>query len=692
MTHPIPAEEESLLADIRTRLLERPVEVGASEKDIVVELRRIREDMGSAKNEDLGSLMQQFDQLHALLGQLRAARDNQDIDPDSPYFAHMRLLENGRERNLYLGKVTRIDHGLRIVDWRNAPVAQLFYRYQEGEEYAEELDDDRLLEGELVARRTVSIHRGRLERVEAPQGVFVREDEAWVHHEKAPPQLAGGQGSSLLRHERSSTRTASRLGAGRIGARRSQDKHLPEIAALIDKEQWELITRPRSGLVVIRGIAGSGKTTVALHRVAYLAFQEPHHFKPERIAVIVWGRALRDYISKVLPALGVEGVAVKTWKSWSREAVRRHLPTLPRKQAEDTPEIVSRMKLHPGFLRVLQHQVDTVSNPPNADGVIEDFLGLFMDLPNLIRLMEDGAPGAFSASEIERAWDWTRRQRTRLYDWLSGEKEESAELDEEDDALFLRLWQMRVGKLRAPGRGRQPLRYAHMVVDEVQDLSPVEVAVLLDTVDNRTSVTLSGDTQQHIIEQAGFTDWRTFFGDIGAGETSVNTLKVSYRSTHEITSFARRVLGDLVEDDAPPTTTRPGAPVEFFRFTDDGACVAFLASSLMELVRREPLASIAVLTPNPAISAIYARGLRLGEVPRVRLVLDQEFAFSAGIDVTEVNEVKGLEFDYVVLVEVNASYYPDDSHARRLLHVGATRAAHQLWLTSVGEPSPILND
>jgi DNA helicase-2/ATP-dependent DNA helicase PcrA len=691
MTHPIPAEEESLLSDIRTRLLERPVEVGASEKEIVTELRRIREDMGGAKAEDLGSLMQQFDQLHALLGQIRKARDTEDIDPDSPYFAHMRLLEDGKERNLYLGKVTRIDHGLRIVDWRNAPIAQLFYRYQEGEEYAEELDDDRLLEGHLVARRTVSIHRGSLERIEAPQGVFVRDEAGWIHHEKAPPQLAGGQGSSLLRHTRASTKT-SRLGAASQGARRSQDKHLPEIAALIDREQWELITRPKSGLVVIRGIAGSGKTTVALHRVAYLAFQEPHHFKANRIAVIVWGRALRDYISKVLPSLGVEGVAVKTWKSWSRELVRRHLPMLPRRQAEDTPEIVSRLKLHPGFLRVLQHQIDTVPNAPNADGVVEDYLGLFMDLPTLIRLMGEGAPGVFSESEIERVWDWARRQRSRLYDWLNGDREEPAELDEEDDALFLRLWQLRVGKLRAAGRGKQPIRYAHMVVDEVQDLSPIEVQVLLDTLDSRTSVTLSGDTQQHIIEQAGFTDWRSFFGDIGAGETSVNTLKVSYRSTHEITTFAREVLGDLVEDDNPPTTTRPGAPVELFRFTDDGACVAFLGSALLELVRREPLASIAVLTPNPAISAIYARGLRLAEVPRVRHVLDQEFAFSAGVDVTEVAEVKGLEFDYVILVEVNASHYPDNSHARRLLHVGATRAAHQLWLTSVGTPSPILND
>jgi DNA helicase-2/ATP-dependent DNA helicase PcrA len=62
------------------------------------------------------------------------------------------------------------------------------------------------------------------------------------------------------------------------------------------------------------------------------------------------------------------------------------------------------------------------------------------------------------------------------------------------------------------------------------------------------------------------------------------------------------------------------------------------------------------------------------------------------VEVTEVAQAKGLEFDYVVLVEVNASEYPDTSAARRLLHVGATRAVHQLWVMSTGRSSPLLKD
>ena len=685
--HPIVQEEISLLAEIRTKLEERPAESGASEKQIVAELLRLREDMPNAKQEDLGALFQQFDSLHALLKQIRSARNNDSVDPDNPYFAHMRLRENGKERDLYLGKVTRIDHGLRIIDWRNAPIARIFYRYREGDDYAEEVGD-RILEGDIVARRSVAIAMGELERVDSPQGTFSKSRSGeWTHREPGHAQLAGGQGSSLLKHEKGGAK-------GRMGNANRQhrsDKYLPDIAALIDPEQFELITRPDSGLVVIRGIAGSGKTTVALHRVAYLAFKEKKHFRPDRMIVVVWGRALRDYISKVLPGLGVEGVKVETWNNWSRNLARKHFPFLPNKIADDTPEIVSRLKLHPGFMAVMEHQIETVPNPATADGVFEDFLGMFMDLEKLEEILAHNCPGVFSRKELERVWDWTRRQRSALTDWVEGDKEQGAWLDPEDDALLLRLWQMRVGPLRA--RGRHALQYAHMVVDEVQDLSPLEVAVLIGTLDKRRSITLSGDTQQHIIEQAGFTDWESFLERLGvAGSSEVSTLRVSYRSTHEITSFARKVLGDLAEDDIPPTTTRPGAPVELFRFTDHGACVAFLSEALSELVRREPLASIAVLTPSRALSHIYAEGLDKGEVPRLRQVHDQKFAFAPGVEVVEVSEIKGLEFDYVVLVEVSAANYPDNSHARRLMHVGATRAAHQLWLTSVGTPSPILRE
>ena len=67
-----------------------------------------------------------------------------------------------------------------------------------------------------------------------------------------------------------------------------------------------------------------------------------------------------------------------------------------------------------------------------------------------------------------------------------------------------------------------------------------------------------------------------------------------------------------------------------------------------------------------------------------------DFTFAAGVDVTDVSRVKGLEYDYVLVVDVSAASFPDAPEARHILHVAATRAAHQLWVITVGEPSPLV--
>jgi DNA helicase-2/ATP-dependent DNA helicase PcrA len=298
------------------------------------------------------------------------------------------------------------------------------------------------------------------------------------------------------------------------------------------------------------------------------------------------------------------------------------------------------------------------------------------------------APGAFTAEQLRSATDWCRRRYDDLSAWLGGDASVEADLDAEDAALLLRAWQLRVGPLRS--RDGTPVRYRHIAIDEVQDFSPVEVQVLLDCLDERRRITLAGDTQQHLMTDAGFTSWQDFFEQLGLQGAEVNTLRISYRCSREIAEFATAILGDLREEDAPPLTTRSGPAVESFRFTDHGACVAFLADALKELLWKEHLASVVVLTPSRALSSLYYQGMANSEVPRLRQVENQDFTFAPGVEVTEIEQVKGLEFDYVVLVEVSLANFPDTPAARRRLHVGATRAVHQLWLTTVATPSSLL--
>jgi DNA helicase-2/ATP-dependent DNA helicase PcrA len=99
---------------------------------------------------------------------------------------------------------------------------------------------------------------------------------------------------------------------------------------------------------------------------------------------------------------------------------------------------------------------------------------------------------------------------------------------------------------------------------------------------------------------------------------------------------------------------------------------------------------VAVLTRYPEQADAYFEALRMAEVPRLNRIRDYEFSFRPGVEVTEIRQVKGLEYDYVILVDVNAATFPTDDESRYLLHIGATRAAHQLWLLSTGSPSPLI--
>src|SRR5688572_13078604 len=315
-------------------------------------LLELRDEVATAKPEDLPALLEQMHHL----GALRAHRGKGTtgvVDRKTPYFAHLRLEEtvsarNGpkaeRRRDVLVGSRQYIDPaaGIRIVDWRNAPVSRIFYRYREGDGYEETLGDQPV-EGFVAARRTVAIVDGELRKVSAPQGTFVRDrDGRWrkAESQTARLRLPGGEARAANVTVEPSTTSADRL--------------LPAIAAMLDKEQYELITKPGVGLVAIQGSAGSGKTTVGLHRVAYLYASNPNRFRPSKMLVVVPNEALIHYTSRVLPGLGVEGVAVMTFPRWSVRVVHDLFPKLPSALSDETPPLVSRLKSHPAMLHAIE--------------------------------------------------------------------------------------------------------------------------------------------------------------------------------------------------------------------------------------------------------------------------------------------------------------------------------------------------
>ncbi len=685
--HPIVEEELELLARVIRALEEEVPRSSTAEPAIVEELERLRALIVSgADQKDRLALLSQWDRASALLRQIRAGRAGPQIDPSTPYFAHMRLREDGKERDVLLGKASFIKPGVRVVDWRQAPISRLFYRYRQGEEYEEELAG-RLRVGEVSARRTVSVIAATLRRVDAPEGRFfcdADDPERWVHMTDAAPELHGGEGRALRSAAAPPPPPRAGAGPGRL------DRRLPEIAALLDEDQFELLSRPGPGVLALRGSAGSGKTTVALHRIAFLAFEDAAIDGPESLFVTL-SPALRDYVGHVLPSLGVGRVPIATFEEWGAAQRRRLFPDLPDAHRSDTPDYVRRLKLHPRIGEALAGHIAEHPGPPTARQAIDDWSSVLTRPDYLLRALGSDAGGP-SAQELARAAEWCRLRNDELS--TSREGEGHAELDPEDDALLLRAWQLRVGPI--PRRGAstvgEALAYRHLAVDEVQDFAPVELQVLVDCLRSPQSLTLAGDLQQRVSASRESTGWEGLFRLLRLREADLQTLRVSYRSTRQITEFAQGVLGPEAEADSRPEVVREGPPVEHFEFSESGECIAFLADALHRLAADEPLASVAVLTPNPESSALYFQGLDASEVPRLEWVQAHHFSFRPGVAVAEIEQAKGLEFDYVVLVDANHDVFPATPLARRLFHVGVSRAIHQLWITSTSAPSPLVGD
>ncbi len=808
-------DELRLLARVTTALSDvSTATTGAPDYDEA--LIALRDQMAEAKPEDLPALVEQMTRTAAIAQRYGKGRDL-PVDPTSPYFAHMRLDEQGKTRDVLIGKRGFIDRGrkVQIVDWRNAPVSRIYYRYEEGDDY-EERFGSRLVEGLVTARRAVTIDASRLRRIGCPQGTFATTEEGtWVEAKPVgAPTLAGGQGKAArppAQLRRGSGKSKLGIHSGRTTR---ADKHLPEIAALIDPQQFDLITKPDSGLVVLQGGAGTGKTTVALHRVAYLNYQQPKRFRPDRMLVVVPSQALCSYVQRVLPGLGVQGVRVLTSEQWFERTRQKLLKSLGRVgYADDTPSTVLRFKKHPLMLELLKRYVErqrgeadkelreTLSGLHGADRLLVEWrrarerppiprlLALrgaanrLPDLPAVTRQAtdsvcrkllrqaadlvgcwadaltdraligqavervgsRDGSKQEFSSRHLDAVVAWCAKQadlalpnereaeggddkagrhrgggrghhgkggrggkngrshpaQLSLLDdehdhsigadgeAIEDDTRERGRLDRPDDALLLYLCVLQRGELSAPKVSA--LDYQHLVVDEAQDLAVVELKVLLEATNEARCVTLAGDTAQRLVFDNAFSDWESLLERLEMPAATNTTLELGYRSTGEVMALANSLLGKAApEEEKTALPTRSGAPVELHRFAVQGEAVAMLGEALRSLTLREPLASVALIARHPAQARIYAEALKLAEVTNLRLVAQHDFSFRPGIEVTDVAQVKGLEFDYVVLLDVTAGNYPETMESRHLLHIAATRAAHQLWLLAVGTPSALL--
>ncbi|HEX2672081.1 MAG TPA: ATP-binding domain-containing protein [Polyangiaceae bacterium] len=651
--------------------------------DAVDVVRALRHEAASASEDDLPGLLHELSVRKTLL-----ERGPKDPLPsaDSPYIAHLRLREGGRDKDYFLGQSNHLDNasGVRILDWRVAPLSRIFYGYREGDEYEEEFPG-RVAEGTVVARRVLVIEDGELRRIVTDQLVLARASPGeWCAQTRASHAIVGGGAGSAVRADALTS---------------SLSRPAPSVTALLDARQFAAISAPPEQPLLVLGSAGSGKTTVALHRLARIAALDPERYAHARLQVIVPEEGLARLSRRLLAPLGLHGAQVQTLDEWASSLARRLFGTRLPRLCSETPALVTSLKRHPALYAALRERLahSRASRvAPSLKRLRRLTAELFSDR-DFLNGVVDAARGTLSRATVEATVRHTMlqladsvdrqlaavvdRSRLRTLDGreiAEGTPEALAgTLDSEDLPIFLAIlaWRQQL----------PPEPAAHLVLDEAEDFSLFELHVLGRLQGTNPSITLAGDEAQQTA--SSFAGFEQSLSEFGARNTEVCRLSVSYRCPRPIFELAQQVLGNLASPDAK-SAARDGAPVGHFAFPTEELATLFSVGEVVDLAQREPDASIAVIA-HDADAARRFHAL-LPERAQARLVLAGEFTFEAGIDVTDLDSVKGLEFDYVLVPQVSAATYPLNDEARHRLHVAVTRAVWQLWLVSGGNRSPIL--
>jgi DNA helicase-2/ATP-dependent DNA helicase PcrA len=213
---------------------------------------------------------------------------NLDTALDKPYFARIDFKEKNKSKleNLYIGKTSLMreeDQEMIIVDWR-APIANLYYEGRLGE--SKYKCPDGWIEGKLLLKRQYSINNGILEQI---FDIDITTNDEFLQ---------------------------TYLGA-------TAENRLKDIVSTIQLEQNQIIRANMWKPLIVQGAAGSGKTTIALHRIAYLIYSFEKRFVPENFMIIAPNKFFLNYISEVLPELGVERVKQSTFEEFVMELLRK---------------------------------------------------------------------------------------------------------------------------------------------------------------------------------------------------------------------------------------------------------------------------------------------------------------------------------------------------------------------------------
>ncbi|MGB8647217.1 MAG: UvrD-helicase domain-containing protein [Anaerolineae bacterium] len=679
-----------------------------------------------------------------------------------PYFGRIDFhIALDRERGVfYIGRAGFQQGDHRVIDWR-APLSTVFYQARRGQnEYQYRIADGRTVSGRLYLKREYEIDAQQLQRV--------------LDYFDERGQWTGGEALVTDPDDH-----LKQVLAGR------RDTQLRDIVETIQQQQDDLIREAARQVLVVQGAAGSGKTSVALHRLAFLLYPENGSgIHAQQTVVFGPNRLFLGYIANVLPNLLVEGIYQTTLVDWEKDQLGlknwivtdRALDMLmsPSARPHDRTTYRERSRLKTGrrmarlLERYAEHRRRFVF--PERGWSLSDLGPLKLSLQlaqtqlqalwdrlsdqSLLQQRQQFIPacaGEFIRQYEERVRSWTggagareplnqERRRTsasseetrrevldRVTSFVRRQVEAGltpvrlpddyyALLDDKpllttlaQDLLTPAEVQLLYGSvadmemidlsdlpgmvyLRALFSGVKP-PFEHIVVDEAQDVSPLEYELLRRYTANG-SMTILGDMAQGIYPHRGLANWEEVHAAFGDLNYHFAEISQSYRTTYEIMQCARQVLKSMQEKGyAVPALPRPlerhGVPVAFYPLTARADLYSRLRQLIMQL-RFKQWDNIAILCKDTMRSAGLAAGLQSGGLDEVRLVTAADARYAGGIVVAPVHLAKGMEFEVGLVVDVDAQTYTESEFDGRLLYVALTRALHELHIFWAGDISPHL--
>ena len=620
-----------------------------------------------------------FDNQQALLHQVNANQEQIALKHrlktmlDAPFFGRVDFCYEGEEEpeQFYIGIgnfAEQAGHVPLIYDWR-APVSGLFYDFDKGEASYEAPGG--LMEGEVTSKWQYKIRRGKM--------LYEFESDVKIDDEILKAEL-GSNG----------------------------DVQLKNIVRTIQKEQNAIIRNTSDRIMVIQGAAGSGKTSVALHRIAYLLYHDRNQMKSSNILILSPNSVFSDYISHILPELGEENIREMSFDLFAYKELRdtvfdcedrydqierelqgdfgsEELAQYERKQSE---EFIVQAE---GFLMELEdsllefRDMEFRGMVKTEAELVNLFYFKFQDIPLLARMdavleyFVDEFETLHSCTLSEEDLDhlkekFKRFYRTRdLYVLYNEFLEECGYRTlpqvpyEKRFLAYEDVYPMLYLKYRLLGKAGQKA-IKHLVIDEMQDYSYLQYEILKGLFPCK--MTILGDRAQTM--EAREQDVLTFLPKILGKQMRKIIMDKSYRNTVEIASYANQLTG--VTD--VRLFERHGKPVEEQVFQTQAEALEQLLGSLRLAEDEYETAALITMTEEEASEAFAYLKER---IPDISYLDKNSSSFKKGLTVTTFYLAKGLEFDQVFAL----CRKEKTPLLRQAEYICATRALHELYMYTV---------